>query len=594
MALQKIDIITSAIVLLTLSVLFIIDSAKLASNYLATTIALILIYVPICYLLSKHISTLKWKILIAFSFLSLVALIISCHFYLQPLRWGFVSRLIFGIDTVAMVAFLLIVFAQDRQSTILFTTFVTVMVTIGFNIADSEQFNLIFTVVLSIVVYTLLSAFHVKQILDQSQKVTAIVLAFTAVSVLGILITLSVFWHEKEMLFILITSINACLSLFPWLWMMCALKLKACWQVFLDKEMLKDDQFNILEMAGLPTRFTVKDLETATQNFQTPIGEGASGAVFKGTFADGSTIAVKRIKWQQSGETEFRTEITIIASLQHVNLVRLLGYCLSSRGDRYLIYQFFENGSLDAWLFKDDRRRSQLKWQSRYQIAIDVAKALSYLHHECHHRILHLDIKPANILLDETFRAMVSDFGISKLVARDESSVMTRARGTVGYLAPEMLVPNAISTKSDVYSYGMVLLELIGGRRNFLLVTDKENQQKQNSYFPKIVREKMMQGKVMEVVDQSLVRIEEISEEEVSVLVRLALWCIQENPELRPSMTEVVEKLEGRMPVHVPPESSMYVVNFLDGERQYSTQDREDDPTLMSSNTLSVSIQSGR
>ncbi|KAJ4802448.1 Receptor protein kinase [Rhynchospora pubera] len=368
----------------------------------------------------------------------------------------------------------------------------------------------------------------------------------------------------------------------------------ACWQVYRDEEMLKYDQYNILEMAGLPTRFTVRDLETATQNFQTPIGEGASGAVFKGTLADGSTIAVKRIKWQQSGETEFRTEITIIASLQHVNLVRLLGYCISTRRDRYLIYQFFENGSLDAWLFKDDRRRSQLKWLSRYQIATDVAKALSYLHHECHHRILHLDIKPANILLDRSFRAMVSDFGISKLIARDESSVITRARGTIGYLAPEMLVPNAISTKSDVYSYGMVLLELIGGRRNFLLVIDKENQQRQNSYFPKIVREKMMQGKVMEVVDQSLARIEEISEEEVSMLVRLALWCIQGNPELRPSMTEVVEMLEGRMPVHMPPESSMYVVNFLDGERQCSTQAREDDPDLMSANTLSISIQSGR
>ncbi|KAJ4802449.1 Receptor protein kinase [Rhynchospora pubera] len=350
-------------------------------------------------------------------------------------------------------------------------------------------------------------------------------------------------------------------------------------------------------MAGLPTRFTIKELETATASFQFQalIGEGASGAVFKGALADGSTIAVKRIKWQPSGEEEFRTEITVIASLQHVNLVRLLGYCHSPRGDHYLIYPFFENGSLDAWLFKDDQKRSQLTWALRCDIAVDIAKALAYLHHDCHHRILHLDVKPANILLDRNFRALLSDFGISKLIGRDESSVMTRARGTAGYLAPEMLVPHAISTKSDVYSYGMVLFELVGGRKNFMLVVDGESRQRQSSYFPQIVREKMVQGKLMEVVDESLVRNEEIREEEVSVLVRLALWCIQGNPELRPSMTEVVEMLEGRMPVPVPPESSMFVFNFLDVEEQYSISIRapEDEFAQIPAHTLSISIQSG-
>ncbi|XP_078182127.1 putative receptor-like protein kinase At5g20050 [Carex rostrata] len=348
-------------------------------------------------------------------------------------------------------------------------------------------------------------------------------------------------------------------------------------------------------MAGLPTRFTIKDLETATANFQERIGEGASGAVFKGTLTDGSTIAVKRIKWQPSGETEFRTEMTIIASRQHVNLVRLLGFCLSPRGDHYLIYPFLENGSLDAWLFTDNGKRSHLTWALRYRIAIDVAKALAYLHHECHQRILHLDIKPANILLDGEFRALLSDFGISKLIGKDESSVMTRARGTVGYLAPEMLVPNAISTKSDVYSYGMVLLELLGGRRNFMFVVDGETQQRRSSYFPQIVREKMMQGELMEVVDMSLVKNEEISEEEVTVLCRLALWCIQENPMLRPTMTEAVEMLEGRTPVHVPPESSMFMMNFLDVQpSSIFGRTREDEATLMSANALSISIQSGR
>ncbi|XP_078154511.1 putative receptor-like protein kinase At5g20050 isoform X2 [Carex rostrata] len=349
-------------------------------------------------------------------------------------------------------------------------------------------------------------------------------------------------------------------------------------------------------MAGLPTRFTIKNLEAATGKFQAPIGEGASGAVFKGTLADGSTIAVKRIKWKPSGETEFRTEMTIIASRQHVNLVHLLGFCLSPRGDHYLIYPFLENGSLDAWLFTDNGKRSHLTWALRYRIAIDVAKALAYLHHECHERILHLDVKPANILLDGDFRAQLSDFGISKLIGKDESSVMTRARGTVGYLPPEMLMPNAISTKSDVYSYGMVVLELVGGRRNLMIVVDRETQQRRGTYFPKIVREKMTQGELMEVVDETLIKNEEIREEEVTVLTRLALWCIQENPILRPDMTEVVGILEGRKPVHMPPESSMFVVNFMDLESQSGSFARAqvDEAALMSANGLSISIQSGR
>ncbi|KAJ4775541.1 Receptor protein kinase [Rhynchospora pubera] len=596
MGIRREEIIISATVLLSLALIFILGSAKIISNSIGTSIFDALLYFAVCYLYINRISTAKWRILMVALSISLIAVIFSFHFLFKPWTWDFVSRLIYGIAIVALVAFLLMNLAHDQRSTVLFTAFVADVVILFHNREDLEQFNKIFTVIESIIVYTILSAFHVKQIWDQKWKVAAIASAFVAVVVLGIL--LRFFWYDKEMLFILIASINACVSLVPWLWLMFVPKLKGWWLSYLEHETIHGEQNNFLEIPGLPTRFTIKDLEAATGNFQFQalIGEGASGAVFKGTLADGSTIAVKRIKWQPSGVMEFRTEITIIASLQHVNLVRLLGYCLSSSGDHYLIYPFFENGSLDAWLFRDDTKRSYLTWVVRCNIAIDIAKALAYLHHECHHRILHLDIKPANILLDGNFRALLSDFGMSKLIGRDERSVMTRARGTVGYLAPEMLVPNAISTKSDVYSYGMVLLELLGGRRNFMLAMERDNQQKHSMYYPATVRDRMMQDKLMEVVDDSLVKNEGIREEEVAVLARVGLWCIQENPMLRPSMTEVVEMLEGRKPVDVPPESSMYVMNLLESQPQSSTSTgaQEYDSALMSANNLSISIQSGR
>ncbi|XP_078154425.1 putative receptor-like protein kinase At5g20050 [Carex rostrata] len=595
MATQKLEIITSAIVAVSLPVQFYLTSANLISNNLGTSIFATLLYFAICYLQTNQISTTKWRILMVVLSLFLIILIFANHFYISPWQWEFVSRLINGINAVALEHFLIMRFSHDWRTAVLSAVITTDVVLIFNNRQHSGQFNKIFTVIVSILVYVILTVFHVKQIWDRRRKVAAIASFFVASLMLSIV--LSTYWYDKDKLFVSIASIIGCFSLVPWLWLMCAPNIKAWWQIYNAHRTIQDEQYEFLEMAGLPTRFTIQDLETATANFQAPIGEGASGAVFKGTLADGSTIAVKWIKWQPSGETEFRTEMTIIASRQHVNLVHLLGYCISTRGDRYLIYPFHKNGSLDAWIFSDDGKRSCLTWALRYRIAIDVAKALAYLHHECHHRILHLDVKPANILLDGDFRALLSDFGISKLIGKDESSVMTRARGTVGYLAPEMLVPNAISTKSDVYSYGMVLFELVGGRRNLITVMDGETQQRRNSYFPKIVREKMMQGELMEVVDQSLIKNEEIREEEVTILTRLALWCIQENPILRPGMTEVVEMLERRTPVHVPPESSMFVVNFLDGDTHsgaFARGDEEDEAIIMSANTLSISIQSGR
>ncbi|KAJ4754800.1 Receptor protein kinase [Rhynchospora pubera] len=594
MAMTKTDIVASAIIVPSLVVLLILDvitpgfyydlSDSTRKLFTTTTVVAALVGFAICCLHVRRVSTLRCKILIVGVFLSSVVAVLSLHFLPSPPRWDFEFRMIFSIDTVGMVVFLLVIFVHDKKITIVLALLVSSLALLYVNRGYLyEKFNPLITCNLAIVIYLVLSLLYVTHFSNKWWKVTVVIIFASVIIVLVRLYGI----FEWQIHFFYITSIDACSALLLGLWMF-ARKAR-------HEEMLQDEQYNLLEMAGLPTRFTIKDLETATSNFQTPIGEGGSGAVFKGTFDDGSIVAVKRIKGQASGEVEFRTEITIIASLQHISLVRLLGYCLSRGGDRYLIYPFFENGSLDAWLFKDKEKRENLTWIYRYRIASDVAKALAYLHHECHHRVLHLDIKPANILLDSSFRALVSDFGISKSIGKDQSSVMTRARGTIGYLAPEMLVPNAISTKSDVYSYGMVLLELVGGRRNFITVVDTESQQTHCSYFPKIVKEKMLQGKLMEVVDPCLKR-EEIREEEVTILLRVAFWCIQESPELRPSTIEIADMLDGRIPVPVPPESPMFVVNFFNDETQSSTsyQARDMDVAGNSNNQLSISIQSGR
>ncbi|KAB8082688.1 hypothetical protein EE612_004666 [Oryza sativa] len=177
---------------------------------------------------------------------------------------------------------------------------------------------------------------------------------------------------------------------------------------------------------GLLREYSHGEIQAMTDDFGCVVGRGGSATVFRGVLDDGTAVAVKRIVCDESvGEADFLSEITIVASVHHYALVGLLGYCLQPGGGRYLLYPFYENRSLDYWLFSGEERRRH--------VAVDVAKGLAYLHHECKNQILHLDIKPANILLDGDFRAHVSDFGISMSIGRDLTSVDTRGRGTLGY-----------------------------------------------------------------------------------------------------------------------------------------------------------------
>ncbi|XP_057768795.1 probable receptor-like protein kinase At5g20050 [Salvia miltiorrhiza] len=323
------------------------------------------------------------------------------------------------------------------------------------------------------------------------------------------------------------------------------------------------------KVAGVPTKFRHRELEEATDGFRALLGRGGSGSVYKGILSDGTAVAVKRIEGEERAEKAFKSEVAAIASVQHVNLARLLGYCIASGGGpRFLVYEFVFNGSLDNWIFpkiRANQRSGCLTWDLRCRVALDVAKALSYLHHDCRSCVLHLDVKPENILLDENYRALVSDFGLSKLKGREESLVVTTIRGTRGYLAPEWLLENGVSEKCDVYSYGMVLLEMIGGRRCISILEKGHHSKKKFQFFPRIVVDKLKEGKLMEIVDDRLMEGGGggVDERELRRMVGVALWCIQEKARMRPTMAEVVEMLEGRRPVEDAPDTQMLVVDLL-------------------------------
>ncbi|CAO2204581.1 unnamed protein product [Urochloa humidicola] len=209
--------------------------------------------------------------------------------------------------------------------------------------------------------------------------------------------------------------------------------------------------------------FSYRELRSATKNFSEKLGQGGFGSVFRGQLRDSTAVAVKRLDGSFQGEKQFRAEVSSIGVIQHINIVRLLGFCCEGE-HRLLVYEHVPNRSLDIHLFHSSG--VFLDWGARYQIAAGVARGLAYLHDGCRERIIHCDVKPQNILLDAALLPKIADFGMAKFVGRDFSRVLTTMRGTKGYLAPEWIGGAAVTPKVDVYGYGMVLLELLSGRRN--------------------------------------------------------------------------------------------------------------------------------
>ncbi|KAL8499952.1 hypothetical protein ACS0TY_019814 [Phlomoides rotata] len=310
----------------------------------------------------------------------------------------------------------------------------------------------------------------------------------------------------------------------------------------------KGEEEGVFQVTNLKV-FSYKDLQAATRGFSVKLGHGGFGAVFQGVL-DSTAVAVKRLERPGGGEKEFRAEVCTIGNIHHVNLVRLRGFC-SENSHRLLVYDYMPNGPLSSYL----RQGSQtLTWDVRFRVAVGTAKGIAYLHEECRSCILHCDIKPENILLDEDFSAKVSDFGLAKLIGRDFSRVLATMRGTWGYVAPEWISGVAITTKADVYSYGMTLLELLGGRRNVEgppSVSGGGGHETEKWFFPPWAARKIIEGNVMDVVDERLGSM--YNEVEATRLGLVAVWCIQDDESARPTMGLVVKMLEGVVEVAVPP-----------------------------------------
>ncbi|XP_061998391.1 rust resistance kinase Lr10-like isoform X1 [Rosa rugosa] len=295
-----------------------------------------------------------------------------------------------------------------------------------------------------------------------------------------------------------------------------------------------------------PSRYSYADIKRITNQFKEKLGQGAYGTVFKGKLSAECFVAVKVLNNTKGNGEEFVNEVGTMGHIHHVNVVRLFGFC-ADRFRRALVYDFLPNGSLQDFLSSADNNNSFLGWGKLQVISLGIAKGIEYLHQGCNQRILHFDIKPHNVLLDHNFNTKISDFGLAKLCSKDQSIVsMTTARGTMGYIAPEVFSRNFgnVSYKSDVYSYGMVLLEIVGRRKNIGSTTENTNE----VYYPEWIYN------LLEEKDDLPINVGKERDAKISKrLAIVGLWCIQWHPADRPSMQGVIQMLEEGENLTMPP-----------------------------------------
>uniref|UniRef100_A0A2P2J8Y3 Protein kinase domain-containing protein n=1 Tax=Rhizophora mucronata TaxID=61149 RepID=A0A2P2J8Y3_RHIMU len=312
-----------------------------------------------------------------------------------------------------------------------------------------------------------------------------------------------------------------------------------------NKEVIELSQQNLV-----PRRYSFADLVAITDHFKDKLGEGGYGTVYKGQLRGGCFVAVKMLVNSKFNEEDFTNEVSIIARIHHANVVQLLGFC-SEGSHRALIYEYMPNGSLDNYI-SSAVELQPFSWEKLLQIALGTARGIEHLHGGCHVSILHFDIKPQNILLDQTFIPKVADFGLARFFPKDHDFVsISNARGTMGYIAPELLSRNlkAVSCKSDVYSYGMLLLEMVRARR---IINPKGTCSSPSlMYFPSWIYENLNEGG-----DIGLENVSELDAVIARMLCVVGLWCVQKKALDRPSMTRVVEMLYSNIDsVQLPPNS---------------------------------------
>ncbi|XP_027153975.1 protein NSP-INTERACTING KINASE 1-like [Coffea eugenioides] len=305
-------------------------------------------------------------------------------------------------------------------------------------------------------------------------------------------------------------------------------------QIFFDV----NEQHHEEVCLGNLRRFQFRELQVATNNFSSKniLGKGGFGNVYKGYLQDGTIVAVKRLKDGNAigGDIQFQTEVEMISLAVHRNLLRLYGFCITPT-ERLLVYPFMSNGSVASRL----KAKPPLDWGTRKRIALGAARGLLYLHEQCDPKIIHRDVKAANILLDDYCEAVVGDFGLAKLLDHRDSHVTTAVRGTVGHIAPEYLSTGQSSEKTDVFGFGILLLELITGQRALEFGKAANQKGAMLDWVKKIHQEKKLELLVDKDLKNTYDRIE------LEEMAQVALLCTQYLPSHRPKMSEVVRMLEG-------------------------------------------------
>ncbi|KAF2603270.1 hypothetical protein F2Q70_00027796 [Brassica cretica] len=345
------------------------------------------------------------------------------------------------------------------------------------------------------------------KILGRKTNVLAVALGVSLAFAVSVILSLAFIWYRKKQRRLMILRIS-------------------------DKQ-----EEGLLGLGNLKS-FSFRELHVATDGFSSKhiLGAGGFGNVYRGKLGDGTMVAVKRLKDVNgaSGNSQFRTELEMISLAVHRNLLRLIGYCVSS-SERLLVYPYMSNGSVASRL----KAKPALDWNTRKKIAIGAARGLFYLHEQCDPKIIHRDVKAANVLLDEFFEAVVGDFGLAKLLNHEDSHVTTAVRGTVGHIAPEYLSTGQSSEKTDVFGFGILLLELITGMRALEFGKTVSQKGAMLEWVKKLHKEM----KVEELVDRELgTTYDRI---EVGEMLQVALLCTQFLPAHRPKMSEVVQMLEG-------------------------------------------------